>query len=195
LLFPTPGQYRIVALVYGRLSNQILIKVKPPSDSMKQVLSLLSDPNDWAFLEDSEYRGRTYLTSAMERFRQIVDRFPQTVVAKRAAASLGFEFFNQFYQKNPGLERVLRMRKESKPRDPLLERTMGYLQIAYELPDEYPIRENVLYQLARIYAIDGDFKKAMDLLDELGKKYPNGSYGHGRRIQKVKEELQTLMNR
>jgi hypothetical protein len=55
------------------------------------------------------------------------------------------------------------------------------------LPDELPIREEVLKELSIAEFVKGNHEKAFLLLDELGNKYPKGE--HGRKASKGKQEL------
>jgi hypothetical protein len=68
-----------------------------------------------------------------------------------------------------------------------------YLAMGTGLPDEFAIRENVLFSLSRAEFIKGDYEKAASLLDELAAKYPHGEYG--KRATRAKAELLELQKR
>ena len=45
-----------------------------------------------------------------------------------------------------------------------------------DLPDEFPIREEVVYTLASIESVKGNRERAESLKDELVRKYPHGKF-------------------
>ena len=60
---------------------------------------------------------------------------------------------------------------------PLVADANSLLSKALHLPDEFPIREQVLHTLAHIVSLQGDRERAAVLRQELAVKYPHGQYG------------------
>jgi hypothetical protein len=125
--------------------------------------------------------------------KKLVEQCGDTLLGKWAAARLGIEETNELEKKYPDGLKLLDQYREGKTVEPLVEQAHSYLSTAYKLPDEFPVRERILYELPKAELIKGNYKKALSLLDELGKKYPNGEYG--KRSDNAKEELKKLIER
>ena len=169
------------------------ITVKPASQSERKVLSILSDPNDYAFLL---YGGDKHLKKHPERIsllKQVIEQFEGNVLAKMGAAHLGLEYFKQFQDKHPSFIYYEEQYQKDLIKGQLFNQAHKYLTIGTKLPDEFPIREGLLTQLVRTEYTVGNPEKAFSLLDELRTKYPKGKYG--RKASKWKQELLELQRR
>ena len=194
LIFDRPGIYTIVIIITReKLSKPLEISVTPASQSEKKVLSLLSDPNDYAFLSYGGYKRLTKHPEKISQLKQVIDQYESNVLAQMGAAQLGLEYFKQFHAKHPSFMKFKEKYQKGQIEEPLFEQAHKYLTIGTKLPDEFPIREDLLRQLIRIEYMDGNDTKAFSLLDELGLKYPKGRYG--RNATKGKEELLELQKR
>jgi len=191
LIFDTPGIFTIVVRITREIiSKPLEITVKLASQSEKKVLSLLSDPNDYAFLL---YGGDEHFKKRPERIshlKQAIEQFEGNVLAKMGAARLGLEYFKQFHAKHPSFERFKEKYQKGQIEEPLFEQALKYLTIGAKLPDEFPIREEVLKELVSAEYTKGNHEKAISLLDELSIKYPKGKYG--KKVSKWKQELLEL---
>jgi len=194
LVFDKPGIYTItVRRTRTKISNSLSITVEPAKDLHKRALSLLSDPNDYFFLEHGEHEYREKRPERISHLQQVVDRCEGTVLAKWAAARLGLEYFEEFHKKHPSFEKFKAKHQQGQIEEPLFDQARKYLAAGARLADEFPIREKILYQLTRTEAIRGNYEKAFSLLDELGAKYSKGEYG--KRASSAKAELQKLKER
>jgi len=193
ILFPTPGTYTVTVSGYTRISNPLSITVEPASELQTRALSLLSDPNDYSFLEHGAYEDPNKRSVRISRLRLVVEQCEGTIYAKWAAARLGLEYFEDFHKKHPSFIKFKAKLNKDQVEEPLFDKAHLYLTAGAKLPDEFPIREKVLYQLGRTEVIKDNYEKAFSLLDELGAKYPKGKYG--KRASKGKEELQRVKKR
>jgi len=154
LIFDKPGIY-IVTVRRTRtiISNPLYITVEPAKDLEKRALSLLSDPNDYRFLEHGSYENPDERSSGISRLRLIIEKCEGTIYAKWAAARLGLEYFEDFHKKHPSFVKFKAKLKKGQVQEPLFDKAHMYLTAGAKLPDEFPIREKVLYQLGRTEVI------------------------------------------
>jgi len=190
-LFPIPGRYSVTVRGWRNRSEPLDINVEPASNLEQLAINLLSDPNDYFFLEQGEdaYPPEKR-PERMSHLQQVVDRCGGTVLAKWAAARLGLEYFEEFHKKHPSFKDFKEQWEQGGIKEPLFSRASEYLAKGAGLPDEFPIREKILYQLSRTECIEGNYEKAFSLLDELSTKYPDGEYG--KKAAGGKEELVEL---
>ena len=193
VLFPVPGTYTVTVSGHTRISNPLSITVEPASELQARALSLLSDPNDYHFLEHGSHEDPNKRSLRISRLRLIVEQCEGTIYAKWAAARLGLEYFEDFHKKHPSFVKFKAKLKKNQVEEPLFDKAHMYLTVGAKLPDEFPIREKVLYQLGRTEVIKDNYEKAFSLLDEMGAKYPKGKYG--KRASRGKEELQRVKKR
>ena len=158
------------------------------------MLSLLSDPNDFAFFSYGTYGSGDYFRNRPDRIqylKKVVDEFEDTVLAQMIAAQIGVESSIQFQDTS------YMFYDEERQKDlldgSLFKQAHKYLTIGDKLPDEFPIREEVLKELGIAEFVKGNHEKAFALLDELSNKYPKGE--HGRKASKGKQELIELQKR
>lgn len=194
LLFSEAGIYTVT--VKGRSktpSNPLNITVEPSSESQRRALSLLSDPNDYFFLEFGiqEYPERR--PDRISNLKRVVKQCGDTLLVKWAAARLGIEESKEVEEKYSDSKKFWDDYRQGKIIEPLVGQAHSHLSSAYKLPDEFLIRDEVLYQLTKIEFIKGNYKKVLSLVDELEAKYPNGEYG--KRISRQKTELQELIKK
>jgi hypothetical protein len=193
ILFPVPGTYKVTVRGYTKTSNPLNITVKPPSKLQKRALFLLSDPNDYFFLEYGAHEDPNKRSLRISRLRQVVEQCEGTIYAKWAAARLGLEYFEDFHKKHPSFIKFKAKLQKNQVEEPLFDKAHMYLSAGAELPDQFPTREKVLYQLVRTQVIKDNYQKAFSLLNELGAKYPKGEYG--KRASKGRQELQRVKKR
>ncbi len=192
-LFPIPGRYSVTVRGWRNRSEPLDISVEPASNSEQLAINLLSDPNDYRFLEYGSHEDPEKRPERVSHLKQVVEQCEGTLLAKWAAARLGIEEAKELEAKYPaGVEFTVQYRQK-KIVEPLVRQAQLHLSKALSLPDEFPIRERVLYELPKTEFIRGNYKKAFSLLDELGAKYPKGKYG--KRASSVKEELKRLKER
>lgn len=197
LLFEKPGTYLITLLGQELLGasapDPLSVVVQVPSASEIQVLTLLSDSNDYSFLEFGRHEHPEKRPERVSHLKQVVEQCGDTLVAKWAAARLGLEYFEEFHKKHPSFEKFRVVHQQGQIKEPLFDQALMYLAEGTKLPDNFPIREEVIYQLSRTEFIEGNHKKALSLLDELNTKYPHGEYG--KNASRGKAELQELIKK
>lgn len=187
LLFDRSGEYRVRFIESPEIiSDWLTLRIVEPSEDLTTAIDLLSDPNDYWFLEFGDRLTGSDSESTIARLRRISDDYPRTVLGRWSAARLGLELFEQLQKKHPSFQKF---RREQRTGDvePLLAQTVNYLQKATMLSDDFEIRERVLYQLALAEYLNGDFERARVSLNELKTKYPHGVFG--RRADRAEEEL------
>jgi hypothetical protein len=116
------------------------------------------------------------------RFQKVVDECDSILIAKMAAARLGIEEVEKLENKYPDGIKFMEQYRKGEIKEPLLEQAHLHLLKAYDLPDEFPIRETVLSRLVSTETFKGSYEK-----------YPNGEYG--RRAERDKEDFKVLMER
>jgi hypothetical protein len=194
LIFDEPGRYRIVLPREADLDEEsckpLITVVKPASRAGLQALALLSDPNDYAFLELGAHDYPERRPERIANLSRVADKHPHSVLGKWCASRLGVEYFEDFHQKHPSFQEFKAKYRDGKIEEPLFDRAWMYLDMGTGLRDEFTIRENVLYLLSTAEIIKGNYKKAGSLLDELAAKYPHGEYG--KRATRAKAELLSI---
>lgn len=188
LCFPTPGKYKVYIKAYP--SSVLNVNVVPTSDKTRKAVSLLADPKDRYFLmdgEDNETRD-----ARIAKLSEVVNQCENTLLGQIAAGRLGLEYYEDFYEKNRNLNDFRAKLKESGFEDPLLNKAEKYLAMAGGLPDDMPIREEVLYRYLQVEYTKGNDTKAMSIFDEFLAKYPLGDFGKKAAAGKV--ELQKIMD-
>ncbi len=193
LLFPVPGTYKVTVSGYALISNPIDVIVEASSELQKKALSLLSDPNDYTYLE---YHFHEYKEKRPERIlhlKKVVEQCEGTVLANWCAARLGLEYFRQFHAKHPSFVKFQEQYEKGGANEPLFQQAYKCLTMGSKLADEFPIREEVLKNLVTVEFTKGNAERAISILDELGAKYPKGKYG--RKAAKWKQELLDIQAR
>ncbi|NLW85015.1 MAG: hypothetical protein GXY41_11540 [Phycisphaerae bacterium] len=156
-------------------------------------MSLISDPNDYFFLGfGSRVHGEKHSETILH-LEEVVRRCPETVLAKWCEARLGLEYFKDFEKKHRSIMRFRSAKTQGQIQEPLFDKAHLYLTKGAALPDDFPIREEVLLQLGVAEFINNDLIKANSILDELATKYPNSEYG--KQAVKAKAELQEIQHR
>jgi hypothetical protein len=197
LIFEQSGPYyiRVMNAQKTLSSNSLEVLVLPASYSEKKALSILSDPNDFIFLLGGVYE-KSERTRVISNLENLVVQCEGILLAKMASARLGLEYFDQFHKKHPSFEKFKTKLEQGQIQEPLFDKAYKYLSTGYALPDESPIRESVLGHLVETEFINGNYKKAISLVDELCTKYPDGEYGQKASMWKKElvelQELQEL---
>lgn len=177
LEFTEPGEYilKVYSFIGRHPSNPLHIVVSPPSPLEQRSMSVLSEPNDYMFIE-AGLRGTPQARAHLE---QVVQECQGSVVAQLCAARLGLVICTDIEESMSKTQLV------GSPRQPrsvtevqeLVERARPFLTLAAGLPDEFPVREEVLYRHGLIEYVKGDKQRAATLIEEAATKYPNGKWG------------------
>jgi len=193
LVFDQHGEYNIKFSFTRNVSSQTKISVEKGLPLDEKAISLLSDPNDYFFLEFGEHEYPEKKPERISHLKHVVEQCEGTLIAKWASARLGIEEAKELEEKYPDGENFLAQYRQGKIKEPLVDQAQSHLSKAYHLPDEFPIRSEVLTRLSRTEYVGGDYKKAISLLEELATKYPESE--DGRKALRWKEELQQLRER
>lgn len=173
VIFDKPGTYKIAVLdAKKRSSNQIEILVES-SYINEQALSMLSDPNDFAFLMHGLYESK----ASKECLEQITSQHKGTLLAKLAAARLGIEYSKTLQKKYSNGEDFKANYNEGRIVEPLVAKSYSYLLAAIGIPDEFPVKEEVLFHLISLEILKENYQKAVIYANELGERYSKGKYG------------------
>jgi hypothetical protein len=189
LMFPVPGKYTIKVRGRTKSSVPLVLDVKHASKLEEKALSILTGGTDLAILGSVESDTLKDYPEVMDRFQQVVEQCPDTMLAKMAAARLGIEEIKEFQEKHTGDANMY----EKYRKDPMFETAYKHLNMAYQLPEVVTIRENALYNLVTIEIINGNAEKSLSLIDELAAKYPLGKYG--KRAVRDKNDVQDFIKR
>jgi hypothetical protein len=189
LLFNELGTYncRLENTRYKIESNAIEINVKPASSQEQKALSILTGELDLAILgADGEVSLDTKETSGCkERFQQVVEQCPDTMLAKMAAFHVGTKLADesetQRHEQNPNLPSAEHLRNEA----------AKYFEMVLKLPDAFSIREKILYGLSEKEYHDKNYAKAISYLQELSDKYPYGEHAKSALsgIEEIKRDM------
>ncbi|MBN2589613.1 MAG: hypothetical protein JXA96_07115 [Sedimentisphaerales bacterium] len=164
VFFDKPGEYVVrIGLAKELLSKPVKITVKSENKKAMKALSVFKDLNDYLFLFVGVDAYPEKRAGMLERLKQVNKLSEGTMLEKWSAARLGVECYNDIkYEKE----------KDESEIDEIHE----YLKKGIELPDDFPVREEALYDLGIIEAKKGNKKRAESLWDELLKKYPKGKF-------------------
>ncbi len=189
LLLTEPGEYscRLESTRNKMESNTIEINVKPASKQEQKALSILTGEFDLLILESSESDIKLMeIPGALDRFKQVVEQCPDTMLAKMAATRVGIELAREYEAQ---LDKVNRRRELVSKQ--LARESAKYFEIALKLPDAFSIREEILYWMFEIEYYDKNYPKAISYLEELDQKYPLSPRGKEalRGIEEVKEDM------
>ncbi len=182
VIFDKLGKYKISGFSYEYANNKVVsntIEINVTSESLPNDC-ILPDPNYCDFLmgnRDILNNKQEYSSKVFSFFGNIIKKCPDTMLAKMAAARLGIENTKIFEDKYSENGTFVEQYRKGEIKDPLIESAKKYLLMAYELPDEVPIRETAIYNLATFELFDGKITKAFSIYDELAAKYPQGEYG------------------
>jgi hypothetical protein len=130
-----------------------------------------------------------------QQLQNVAEKAGDTVLGKWAAASLGAEYFSAFQSQ------VLRRAEQGEPqhmqsRSPaettLLQNAKRYLDKTLDLDDQFPLREEAVYNLAQVEALAGNAERAAALREELATKYPYGRYGALLAMEASQERIATV---
>lgn len=177
MVFDESGSYliKIVRQDYDKIneSNSLDVEVEPSQEG-KQALSILNDANDLAYLVYG--LGLDKNPKRLSVLEEMVDKCPNSLLAKWSSARLGLEYFNQLQKKYPDLKQFKEERDKGNIKEPLFDNAEKHLNEAYKLPDNFQIKEEVIFNLQIIESIKGNQKKKEQLTEELINKYPKGQF-------------------
>ena len=197
LIFNEPGTYTIRMKGYTKVSNSLDITVEAPTELEQKVLSFLpSDPCDpWDYLlltsgSFEDYKDMPGLPERISRLRNLADQCGETLLGKWAAARLGIEEYEEVGKKHQSLgERFVDRYRNGLIYEPLVEQSYTHLNKSLELPDEFQIREEALYNIIGIELIKGNYNKALSHANELSQKYPKGQFGRNVSVAELQEQI------
>lgn len=195
LLFPVTGTYTVTVSGSTKVSNPLKIAVEPTSVLENRALSLLSDRNDYFFLEYGEHEYENRRAERISHLKEVVEQCEGTLLAKWAAARLGIEEYEELETKHSLGERFTAKYRAGLIKEPLVENAHAHLVKALELPDEFPIRQEVLYHLIGIEIFKGNNDNAISYASELNEKYPKGEFGKKTSVAKLQDEIVRLQGR
>jgi hypothetical protein len=179
LIFDSPGQYVVAAMMEKEDKASVTIAVSQAGPESQRLPSELLQPMDFLLLEVGSSEDEKTRAEAVSRLVQLSDRYPNTKIGRWAGARVGMEFYEayalQLQQKGTPGEKELRSFGLSK--EELFDRADRYLQRAKELEDSFPLREESLFLLAMVKSAKGDSQSADALIEELRVKYPLGRFG------------------
>ena len=165
LYFDKSGKYTLQACSKKDqiFSNSIVVQVRPERYKTQEALSSLTDPDDYLFvlhgLDDYPEKREARLS----RLKQVEEQSQGTILEKWIAARLGIECFNDVLN-------------SSEKQQVKIDEAIVFLDKGIDLPDEFPIREEVVYTLASIESVNGNRERTESLKDELVRKYPHGKF-------------------
>ncbi len=149
---------------------------------------IFKDYRDFSFIEF----GNNGNQEIISRLEQVVEQCPDTLFSKWASARLGLEYFNKFKEKYISLDAFKEQYLDKGIEAPLFEKGIHYFTIGAKLSDEFPIRENLLWEFGEIEYAGGNYTKALAIAEELSTKYPSGEYG--KRAEKEKIRMESLVD-
>ncbi|MCJ7669909.1 MAG: hypothetical protein MUO61_05275 [Dehalococcoidia bacterium] len=188
LLFDKPGTYTVsVIACETRCVPPLEVTVRPETDLTGEAPSLQLDPNAALFMELGLYENEKTRVEAMSKLMQMTKQYGGHPLAKWSAGRLGLEYYKNFLTKYPMFNQLSSEQRSVAIKDELFTQATTLLDKATSLPDEFPLREEVLYKLSSAEYMDGNHKRTASLLDELAAKYPYGEYG--KRAASAKKEL------
>lgn len=189
LVFDQPGTHNVCILTpSGKLSsNSLVIVVEPPSEAEEKALSFFTGLEDFVFLMGGIFKNET----TVSHLEQVVEQCRNTMLGKWSAARLGIEERKELAEKHP-TEKFISEYRAGLVREPLVEKARSHLVKALELPDEFPIRQEVLYHLIGIEILKGNNNTALYYANELSQKYPKGDFGKNVSVAKLQEEIVRL---
>ena len=191
LIFNEPGIYEIqFSYTRTQSSNVLRLIVHEPGQQHKKAISLLSDPNDYFFLELGNTHENYDKEKAISHLQEIVEKCEGTILADWSAARLGIEYFKEFQKKHPSIKKFKAKKQKDEVDSSLFDKAHIYLQKGSALPDEFPIHGEVLDNLMKTEYINNNYQKAIRLAEELESKYPHSKYG--KRASRAKKELREL---
>lgn len=174
-IFDHLGTYRLCIITDNKIfSNIIELKV---NSGMAKKECVLSDTNGYMFLmgiEKKIFKDPKYRSKIISDLKILAEQCSDSnsILAKWAAARVGLEYYM-----DDELEKVKARREKKEVRKDIFEQAIKYLSIAAELPDDFAIRQEVLYRLAEIEGEKHNYSKALFYIDELRTKYPKTKYG------------------
>jgi hypothetical protein len=192
--FDKSGKYAVkLSVSRDCVSNILEFNVITPSPLNQKAVSILSCSADYQYMIFGHAEEAITKKSSIINLEKVVDQCGDSFLARYSAARLGLDRFNDFQKKYPSFEKFMVKYQKDKTIEPLFDQAREYLRKGYDLPDECPIREEVLYQLGRIETIMKNYTKAISIVDELNTKYALGHYG--KRAGRDKEEIIKLQQK
>ncbi|NLF42171.1 MAG: hypothetical protein GX587_05700 [Bacteroidales bacterium] len=189
LIFDKPNSYSIV--LKCKYGNEVAISSKSniqvlESSKGKKALEILDSAKDWRYLLYGVF-SQDDKTTILSKFDRVIDECDGTVIANICSAHLGNELFND-YQKNNSINKSREMMLEGHPVDEqLLIKIKTLCNKGKHLDDGFAIRDDILFNLARLEFIYNNFDETFNLLDEIDKKHPSSKLH--KQAQKAKDEL------
>ena len=195
LIFDTTDTYTIMVVMDKVFSNELSIQVVDKQDKdIKHCI--LSDPNDYVFLiaGDSQiFCNQTYRSRISSRLKTLIGHNPNAILSQWASCRIGLEYFKEFDKKHGDFEKFKKKYKAGEIQEPLLDQAITYMNIGLQLPEDFPLRQELLHNLSMLEYIKDNYDRSFSLLDELKNKYPKSKYG--RQAEGTKQELLKMQQR
>ncbi len=172
-VFDEPGTYKFCTLSTGMkvFSNVIDIRL---TSQMQEEKAALFDRNVCEFLMrfySEPIKDPNYHSKLMTNLKNMIKQDPNSLLSKLAAAQLGFEGL-----RDDRHEKYEAIREKREPSWPLYKQAKVYLQMGLELPDDFPVRQNILWELTELEEGNENYSQSLLYLNELAAKYPKGKY-------------------
>lgn len=189
LIFVEPGVYEIcwISPDEKEISNIIQIEVKGLTKEEKKALDTLKHPDDYIFLQ-SGYCINGTKAAVMSRLEKYIERDPNTILNKRIKVRIGLENLKELKKRYGDLDEFNKTIQQETAKDPLTDKVIQNLNLALELSNDFPSRQEVLYHLAILEYIKNNDKKSFSLLEKSIRKYPMSEYG--KKAKKMKDYLE-----
>ena len=190
LTFDKTGNYKICTLTSSDkiFSNFIDLQVTTQMEEEKCALLDQSSCDFLMGIDRKLFDDPNYRSKIKRNLKGIVDHCQNNLLSQLAAARLGIESLKD-YEADRSSARS-ENRESSKQ---LFQEAHCYLTSGLNLPDDFPLRQEILYRLIEIELESKNFTQAISYSNELCIKYPKGKYG--KQAVKMKVELKKLKQR
>ena len=171
LVFDEPGTYKFCTIVIARKNFSNVIDIRLTSQ-MQEEKAALFDQNVCDYLMGlSSFKDPNYRSKIMVKLKNVIKQDPNNLLSKLAAAQLGIESISDdIREKNEAI------REKREPSWPLYQQAKVYLQMGLELPDDFFVRQNILWELTELEMENENYSQALSYFNELADKYPKGKY-------------------
>jgi hypothetical protein len=172
-VFDEPGTYKFCTLSTGMKVFSNVIDIRLTSQMQEEKAALL-DQNVCEFLMRSysaPIKDPNYRSKLMTNLKNMIKQDPNSLLSKLAAAQLGFEGL-----RDDRHEKYEAIREKREPSWPLYQQAKVYLRMGLELPDDFSVRQNILWELTELEEGNENYSQSLLYLNELADKYPKGKY-------------------
>ena len=166
----------------NKYSNALKLNISS-SVSDEKALAILSDPNDFAFLMSGIYKNNV----SVSHLDEVVQQCDGTLLSKFCAGRLGIEQSKELQQKYPNGKKIKDKYSQDTTVRLVFDRATLNLEKGLDMPEEIPIRQEVLYYLVSAEIVKGNSEKSMLYAKEVMLKYPHSKYS--KEVSNLKQQL------